>query len=155
MIITRVTVQIDRPPDEVFAFVSDPAHFPRWAGTLVKESRQTSPGPVGVGTTFTQVNQLPGRRFTSEMRVVTYEPNRRFAYETTAGPIRFAGHYTFAPVAGGTSFTSVDESQPSGWLRYLQPLLQPFAQRQITINLAKLKAVIEVEPVPPAKEAAP
>ena len=70
MIVTRVTVQIDRPPAAVFAFVSDPAHFPRWAGTLVKESRQTSPGAVGVGTTFTQVNRLLGRRFTSEMRPV-------------------------------------------------------------------------------------
>ena len=149
MIVTRVTVQIDRPPAAVFAFVSDPAHFPQWAGTLVKESRQTSPGPVGVGTTFTQVNRLLGRRFTSEMRVVTYEPARRFDYETTAGPIRFAGHYTFAPVAGGTRFTSVDESQPAGWLRYLQPLLQPFAQRQITANLHKLKAVIEAGPPSP------
>jgi len=146
MITTRVTVDIARPVGEVFAFVSDPAQFPRWAGTLVKESRQTSPGPVGVGTTFTQVNQLLGRRFTSEMRVVTYEPARRFEYETTAGPIQFAGHYTFAPVAEGTRFTSVDESQPGGWLRYLQPLLQPFAQRQITANLRRLKAVIEADP---------
>ena len=123
----------------------------------MKESRQTSPGPVGVGTTFTQVNMLMGRRFVSEMRVVTYEPPRQFEYATTAGPIRFAGHYNFAPVEGGkgTRFTSVDESEPSGWLRYLQPLLQPFAQRQITINLARLKAVIESHnpPVPrPASE---
>ena len=38
MIVTRVTVQIDRPIEEVFAFVADPANFPRWAGALVKES---------------------------------------------------------------------------------------------------------------------
>ena len=143
MITTRVTIQINRPIDEVFAFVTDPANFPRWAGALVKESRQTSPGPIGVGTTFTQTNMLMGRRFVSEMRVVTYDPNSRFDYETTSGPIRFAGHYTFASADGGTRFTSVDESEPSGFLRYLQPLLQPFAQRQITINLARLKAVIE------------
>ena len=151
MITTRVSVQIERPVEEVFAFVADPANFPRWAGALVKESRQTSPGPVGLGTTFTQVNMLMGRRFVSEMRVVTYEPPRQFEYATTAGPIRFAGHYNFAPVEGGkgTRFTSVDESEPSGWLRYLQPLLQPFAQRQITINLTRLKAVIEAQPAPP------
>ena len=143
MITTHVTVEIARPVDEVFAFVTTPANFARWAGTLVRASRQTSPGPVGVGTTFTQQNKLLGRRFTSEMHVVTYEPARRFEYETTAGPIRFAGHYTFAPVAGGTRFTSVDESTPGGWLRYLQPLLQPIAQRQITRNLATLKAVLE------------
>jgi uncharacterized membrane protein len=146
MITTRVTVQINRPVDEVFAFVTNADNFPRWAGALVVVSRQTSPGPVAVGTTFTQRNKLAGRRFTSEMHVVTCDSGRRFEYETTSGPIRFAGHYTFAPVPGGTSFTSVDESEPSGLLLYLQPLLQPFAQRQITINLSKLKAVIEAEP---------
>jgi uncharacterized protein YndB with AHSA1/START domain len=150
MITTRVTVHIDRPIDEVFAFVSDPANFPRWAGALVKESRQTSRGPLGVGTTFTQLNVLMGRRFLSVMQVVTYDPPRRFDYETTSGPIRFTGHYTFEAVDGGTRFTSVDESEPSGFLHYLQPLLQPFAQRQITINLSQLKAVIEAQPVPVA-----
>src|SRR5213080_3642786 len=103
MITTNVTVQIDRPVDEVFAFVTDPANFPRWAGALVKESRRTSPGPIGVGTTFTQANMLMGRRFISEMRVVTYEPPHRFEYETTSGPIRFAGHYTFAPVGDSST----------------------------------------------------
>src|SRR5213082_921757 len=114
MITTRVSVQINRPVEEVFAFVADPANFPRWAGALVKESRQTSPGPIEVGTTFTQANMLMGRRFVSEMRVITYEPPHRFEYVTTSGPIRFAGHYTFAPAGdSSTKFTSVDESEPS------------------------------------------
>jgi uncharacterized protein YndB with AHSA1/START domain len=143
MITTRVTVEIARPVGEVFAFVTTPANFPRWAGTLVAASRQTSPGPVGVGTTFTQQNHLLGRRFTSTLRVVTYEPGRRFEYETTAGPIRFAGHYTFAPVAGGTRFTSVDESTLGGVLRVLSPLLHLVAQRQITRNLTLLKRILE------------
>lgn len=150
MITTRVSVHINRPIDEVFAFVSNPVNFPRWAGALVKESRQTSRGPVGVGTAFTQLNVLMGRRFLSEMRVITYEPPHRFEYETTSGPIRFTGHYTFEAVDDGTRFTSIDESEPSGFLRYLQPLLQPFAQRQITANLSKLKAVIESQPAPVA-----
>src|SRR2546421_298556 len=119
MITTRVSVQINRPVEEVFAFVADPANFPRWAGALVKESRQTSPGAVGIGTTFRQVNMLMGRRFVSEMRVVAYEPPRRYEYATTSGPIRFAGHYSFASAGDGTRFTSIDESEPSGWLRYL------------------------------------
>ena len=145
MITTRVTVQIERPVDEVFAFVSDPANFPRWAGALVKESAKTSVGPVGLGTTFRQMNVLMGRHFVSEMQVVTYDPPRRFEYETTSGPIRFAGHYSFEPAGAATRFTSVDDSEPSGLLRYIQPLLQPFAQRQISLNLRKLKAVIEAQ----------
>src|SRR5262245_27248888 len=125
MITTHVTVQIDRPIEEVFDFVADPANFPQWAGALVKESRLTSDGPVGVGTTFRQVNVLMGRRFVSEMRVVMYERPSRYEYVTTSGPIHFAGHYTFVPTEDGkgTRFTSVDESEPSGLLRYIEPLL--------------------------------
>jgi uncharacterized protein YndB with AHSA1/START domain len=143
MITTRVTVEIARPVDEVFTFVTTPANFPRWAGAVVAASRQTSPGPVGVGTTFTQQNRLLGRRFTTALRVVAYEPGRRFEYASTAGPIGFAGHYTFAPTAGGTRFTAVDETTPPGLLRRLAPLLRPLAQRQIARNLARLKAVLE------------
>jgi uncharacterized protein YndB with AHSA1/START domain len=32
MITTRVTVEIARPVAEVFAYVTTPANFPRWAG---------------------------------------------------------------------------------------------------------------------------
>jgi uncharacterized protein YndB with AHSA1/START domain len=67
VITTRVSVQIDRPVEEVFAFVAKPANFLRWAGALV------------ASTTFRQVNKLMGRRFVSEMRYPDLQAGRAAA----------------------------------------------------------------------------
>ena len=143
MITTRVTVRIHRPVDEVFAFVTDPANFPRWAGALVTAARQTSPGPMRAGATFHQTNKLLIRRFQTDFVVTAYEPPRRFEYRSTTGPIRFIGHYTFAADGDGARFTSVDDTQLGGLLRLLAPLLQPIAQRQIETNLGNIKRILE------------
>jgi uncharacterized protein YndB with AHSA1/START domain len=143
MITTRVTVRIHRPVDEVFAFVTNPANFPRWAGALVTAARQTSPGPMRAGATFHQTNKLLFQRFQTEFVVTTYEPPRRFEYKSTAGPIQFFGHYTFAADGEGASFTSVDDTLPSGLLKLLAPLIQPIAQRQIETNLGNVKRILE------------
>jgi uncharacterized protein YndB with AHSA1/START domain len=143
MITTRVTVRIHRPVDEVFAFVTDPANFPRWAGALVTAARQTSPGPMRAGATFHQTNKLLIRRFQTDFVVTAYEPPRRFEYRSTTGPIQFIGHYTFAADGDGARFTSVDDTQLGGLLRLLAPLLQPIAQRQIETNLGNIKRILE------------
>ena len=143
MIKTEVTVIIHQPIDEVFAYVTDVANFPRWAGAVVVESRQTSPGPLGVDTTFVQVNRFLVLRFKSEFTVKVYQPPRQFVYQTTAGLFQFTGNYTFAPVAEGTRFISRDRAVPGGPLRLLAPLLQGISQRQVEGNLAKLKRILD------------
>jgi uncharacterized protein YndB with AHSA1/START domain len=146
MITTRVTVRIRRPVDEVFAFVTDPANFPRWAGALVTAARQTSPGPMRAGATFHQTNKFLIQRFQTEFVVTVYEPPRRFEYRSTAGPIQYFGHYTITNEGDVVRFTSVDDSQPGGLLRLLAPLLQPLAQRQIETNLGNVKRILETAP---------
>jgi uncharacterized protein YndB with AHSA1/START domain len=143
MITTRVTVRIQRPVDEVFAFVTDPGNFPRWAGALVTAAQQTSPGPMRAGATFHQTNRFLIRRFQTDFVVTAYEPPRRFEYRSTAGPIQFTGHYTFAADGDGARFTSVDDTQLGGLLQILAPLLQPLAQRQIETNLGNIKRILE------------
>lgn len=143
MIKTEVAVIIQRPIEEVFAYVTDVANFPRWAGAVVVESRQTSPGPLGVGTTFVQVNRFLLLRFTSQFTVKVYRPPSEFVYQTTAGLFQFTGHYTFAPVAGGTRFLSRDRAVPGGPLKLFAPLLRGISQRQVEGNLAKLKRILD------------
>jgi len=45
------TVTIRRAIDDVFAFLADFENLPTWNYAIV-ETKKTSPGPVGVGTTF-------------------------------------------------------------------------------------------------------
>ncbi len=43
---------INRPAEQVFAFISDLENDPPW--TSVAEMSWTSQGPIGIGTTFRQ-----------------------------------------------------------------------------------------------------
>ena len=45
------TVTIRRAIDDVFAFLADFENVPAWNYAIV-ETKKTSPGPVGVGTTL-------------------------------------------------------------------------------------------------------
>jgi len=61
MIKAERTVVIDRPIEEVFAFVTDQTNTPRWQAGLV-ELERTTPGPIGVGTKHKGARVFMGRR---------------------------------------------------------------------------------------------
>ena len=78
MIEIKNSIQINRPVERVFAFVTNVENLPKWAGP-VTEAKQTSEGPVGVGTTQTQTAQFLGRRVESSQEVTEYEMNKQFS----------------------------------------------------------------------------
>ncbi len=59
MINVEHVVVINRPIEEVFGFIANSENTHLWAGD-VKESKLTSEGPVGVGSTHTVVIEFLG-----------------------------------------------------------------------------------------------
>ena len=47
----EINLVINRPVEEVFAFVSNSENLPRWRSTSL-EVKKTSEGAIGVGSTF-------------------------------------------------------------------------------------------------------
>jgi uncharacterized protein YndB with AHSA1/START domain len=139
----KVHTSIRRPVAEVFAFVTDVANFPRWSGDLVKESRQTSPGPIGQGATFAQTNQFLGRPFATQFEVIEYEPDRKFCVQNTVRGFVFVGCYLFEEEAGGTRLTNAAELDVSGFFSLMGAMLIQQIRRQTETNLANLKALLE------------
>lgn len=74
---------IDRPVEEVWKFITDVSNAPKWDED-VTEWKQTSAGPLGVGTTFDAIH----RRLTYSERVTEYEPNKRLSLLITSGPAK-------------------------------------------------------------------
>jgi hypothetical protein len=62
----KQSVVINRPVEQVFVFVSDLENDPPWSGAA--GMRRTSPGPVGIGTTFRQRDRFLGRRLDLTLR---------------------------------------------------------------------------------------
>ena len=82
---TAASTEIGRPVEEVWAFIADPANNPKWdPGT--RAVRQTSDGPIRVGTTLVATVELLGRR-DLDVRIIGFEPERSLSFEFVSGPV--------------------------------------------------------------------
>ena len=140
----EASVVINRPTEEVFAFVADIEKMSQWMSELV-EAKQTSEGPVGVGTTVNAVANVLGRRAESIQEVAEYEPNSKFAIKSTSGPVATKDKFTFESVAGGTKVTRVTEAELGGFFKLAEPLVARMLRRQFETNFANLKDLLEAQ----------
>ena len=139
-------VVIDRPPEDVFAFVTAPENDHLWSSTAVVREVE-SDRPIEVGTRIKAVDKFLGRRIESTLEVTEHEPNRRSAIKFVSGPIRAEGAYTFARTNGSTRFGWVLEAPPGLGGVYLgritDPLVTWMFRRRLRRDLRQLKEVLE------------
>lgn len=136
------TVTIRRPIAAVFAFLADFENIPTWNYAIV-ETKKTSPGPVGVGTTYRQLRSIPS---TSEegFQVTVFEPISRLEVHGDIGPFTATISYLLAPTDDGTRLTNVvDLESASGALRLAAPLAASRVKAAVAANLDMLKQLLE------------
>jgi uncharacterized membrane protein len=141
------TVEIDRPPAEVFAYLDDLERHGEWQDMIVSTKLET-PGPVGVGTRATDVRRIPGgpRPFTYE--ITEHDPPRRSAFRGTNGPVRPEGVVTIEPLDDGkrSRVTIEFDLKGHGIGVLLAPLARRDARKSIPKDQAALKAKLEAMP---------
>jgi uncharacterized protein YndB with AHSA1/START domain len=138
-----VTV-IDRPPDQVFAFLVDTDKAADW-NPQVTEARKTSDGPLGVGTTLLYVGKFLGRRFESVSECTDYTPNERFSTKTTSGPFHLEIENTLSSVDGGTRLATIYRGESRGFFKLAEPVIVRLTKKQFETATENLKALIEAE----------
>ncbi|MFI5079615.1 MAG: SRPBCC family protein [Streptosporangiales bacterium] len=136
------TVTIQRPAEEVFAFLADFENIPKW-NYAIEETHKTSAGPVGVGTRYRQTRSIPGRSV-EDFEVTVFEPARRLAIQGQIGPFQAQISYELEAAAGATRLVNNVELDPSrAALRLVAPLAAPKIKAAVAQNLGKLKLVLE------------
>jgi uncharacterized protein YndB with AHSA1/START domain len=136
------TVTIERPAEDVFAFLADFENVPTW-NYAIEKTAKTSPGQVGVGTRYRQTRSIPTRR-EEGFEVTVFQPMSRLAVQGQLGPFRTRASYELKPMAGGTRLTNEVNLEPtSGVLRLVAPLAAPRVKAAVAQNLGKLKQVLE------------
>ena len=138
----ETSTTIKRPVEDVFSVISDIENNPKWASGVL-EAQQTSPGPVGVGTTARTVSRFLGRRLENEMEISEYEPSRRFSWVSRSGPFPFRGSVTMEQVEDGTRVNATFEGEPAGFFKLAEPLIVTIAKRQFQGDLDNLKDLME------------
>ncbi len=139
------SVQINRPLEEVFSYVTNPESLPEWSN-LVLEVRMDTEGPLQEGDRFTTVAKFLGRRFETPFEVTAHEPPTHHSDRSRGGPFEQEFIYTFEETEGGTTrLTWVAEGEPGGFFRLAGPLLERVGRRQSRADLQTLKDLLEAQ----------
>jgi uncharacterized protein YndB with AHSA1/START domain len=147
MINVEYSVVINQPVEHVWNFLTDFQNTPKWdIGVL--ETRQTSAGPAGLGTTFQNIGPFLGRPTIREYKVTEYEPGKKVKVQliSSSKSIQKAEvTYIFEPLQDGTRLTFTGWLEPAGFFRLIQPILLGRARRDGEGDLANLKRLLEAQ----------
>lgn len=138
----QTSITINRPIEEVFAFVTDVDNAAKWQSGII-EAKATSSGPTGVGTTYCYVVQVMGRKLETGGEITVYQPLARYGWKSTSGPFPMSGSTTFESVPGGTLVTDTVEATPGGFFKLAEPLLMKQQQSQMAKDMKRLKELLE------------
>ena len=132
------TIRIERPVDEVFAFLSDFENIPKW-NYYVLEVRQLSANPIGVGTTYHQIRKTDQQDF----QIIEFEPNHSVAIKTLpqSSPdleMRFTLYEE-----GNTTRVRDEWTLNTGRPAFFERLAGGRIKSAVAENLAKLKELLE------------
>lgn len=143
MIDVEVSTTIDRPIDDVFAFVADMTNEPRWH-TDPQEINLTSEGEVGKGATY-QVKFKPSRMSPPEATavIVDFEPGQRVASRSDMGNMNATVTHTFESVDAGTLVTRRIQIETSGLMSLMSPMMKSMVRKRNVGFIANLKELLE------------
>jgi uncharacterized protein YndB with AHSA1/START domain len=108
------TVVIDRPIEEVFAFLANGENDTKFSARVL-EIKQTTDGPPGVGTVYASTVKDGGVKFKREFKLTELEAPTKIRWsETSTGPvITPEGGYDLAPAGEGkTELTFYNVLEP-------------------------------------------
>ena len=145
MIRIEHSVVIDRSVDQVWNYLTDFQNTPKWDIGVV-ETKQTSAGPAGLGTTFQNIGPFLGRNSVREYRVTEYEPEQKISISLVS-PSRLIQHaeisYMFQPDEDRTRLTFSGSMELKGIYKLLQPFLLQSAKKDGQGDLENLRRQLD------------
>src|SRR5688500_309256 len=100
------SIEIERSPDDVFAYVTDPSRFADWQDPVVS-ARELDSGPMQEGSRISLTRRIGKREQTMTSQLTEYSPPRSYGFRVTDGPVRAVGKGLLEPLDAGkrTRFT--------------------------------------------------
>lgn len=140
---TRVSksVSVPKPATEVFAYLADFTNTAEWDPGVV-EAKQTSEGPVGLGSTFDLVTLFRGRRVPVTYELTVYEPTSRVVLVGRNKNFTGTDDIGVTPEGEGTRVTWNVQFQMKGPVRLFQPFLRGVFEKLSVEAMEGLRATL-------------
>jgi uncharacterized protein YndB with AHSA1/START domain len=141
------TIDIARPPEQVFAYATDPGRFAEWQKDVVGVQVDAAQ-PRGVGTRFTTTRRIRGVERTMTQQITAVDTPWTWAARGIDGPIRPNATITIEPLDGGTAsrVTFALDFEGHGVGLPLLPLVRRQTRRGAPVSYRNLKQLLEHGP---------
>jgi uncharacterized protein YndB with AHSA1/START domain len=139
------SIEIARPPQEVFSYVTDPSRLAEWQESVVT-ARAEGTGPPAVGSKAITTRRIGRRERRMTMEMTSVSPPRSWAVRGIDGPVRGIVNGTVEPLDDGArSRVTIElDFEGHGLGKLLVPLVvRRQAQREMPVNLRNLKQRLE------------
>ena len=134
---------IDRPRDEVAAYVADPDNATEWYANIVRAEWKT-PKPLAVGSRVAFEARFLGRTMKYTYEIADFVPGERLVVRTAQGPFPMETTYEWRDAPGGSTRMSLrNRGRPSGFAKMAAPMMMRAMRRANTKDLARLKEILE------------
>ena len=137
--------EIARPPEEVFAYVTNPSRFAEWQVDATSASMKGD-GLPRVGSRYATTRLIGGAVRTTTSEITEINPPRSWAARGTGGPVRETVRYTVEPLEDDerSRVTIQLDFEGRGIGRLVVPLVvRRQARKEMPINCQNLKERLE------------
>jgi carbon monoxide dehydrogenase subunit G len=136
----ELTVEIARSPEEVFAYLTDPANLPAWQSGVRSAELEGEPA---AGGRIRESRHLLGRDLTTTLEIAEYEAPRLFTLRALDGPVPFTVRHELEPGGGGTRLSVVGEGDVGLLPGFAAGLMARRVERQFRQDFERLKRILE------------
>jgi len=136
-------IEINRPIEEVIAFVDDNSNDPMWQ-TSVLESEKKTDGPAAVGTIYHIKEKFLGRVIEQDWEVTARnDDGSAWAAKSLAGPFPMEATMEFEACGEGTRISRTLSIDVGRFFKAASPVVGHIAKREMDMDFANLKELLE------------
>jgi len=139
------TIEINRRPEDVFAYLDDVERHGEWQDQIVDVEPQGDQ-PMGVGKRVRETRRVPGGNRSMTYEITEHAPPRQSSFRVLDGPIRAVGTVSVEPIGDGsrTKLTIRIDFEGHGIAgKVLLPVAKTQARKQIPKDQARMKELLE------------
>ena len=141
-----VNVLINRPQQDVFDFLSDPANLSKWNSNFASAEWTSSNAP-GLGSTYKVLAKMSGGKNEGLFEITQWDPPQRYSYKSISRlpfPIEsIESAVTLAPKENGTQITFESQFGLVGLLKFAEGMFSKLAAKGDGDNFDTAKRLLE------------
>ncbi|MGW0820935.1 SRPBCC family protein [Streptomyces sp. NPDC002845] len=141
----RESIDVDRSPEDVYAYLVDPSHLPEWQLSAI-DAERLDEGPVHAGSRVRVTRRVGRRELPMTMEVTEDHPPHSWDLQGVDGPVRGHVHGEIEPLDQGrrSRVTLAVDFEGHGIGKLLVPLVvRPQVRKELPRNERTLKDRLE------------